>query len=99
MLNWKLKVISPYKHGSSKVERQIKTISAIIIKHFWDKGQMWPLFTTTAAYATNTFASEALNGFSPFQLVFVHDPPYLISLSFPNIDTIRVVYGEYYNLL
>ena len=35
---------------------------------------MWPLFMTTAAYAMNTFASEALNGFSPFQLVFVCDP-------------------------
>ena len=74
MLNCKLKVISPYNHGSSKVERQIKTKSDIIVKHLWDKGQMWRLFMTTAAYSMNTFASEALNGFSPFQLVFVHDP-------------------------
>ena len=50
------------------------------------------------AYAMNTFASEAFNGFSPFQLVFVHDPPDLTSLSFPKIDTIPVVYREYYNL-
>ena len=66
MLNCRLKVISPYNHGSSKCKRQIKTISKIIVKHFWDKGQMWPLFTTTAAYAMNTFASEALSSFSPF---------------------------------
>ena len=58
MLNCKLKVISPYNHGSSKVERQIKTISDMIVKHLWDKGQMWPLFVTIAAYAMNTFASE-----------------------------------------
>ena len=69
------------------------------MKHLWDKGQMWPLFATTAAYAMNTFASETLNGFFPFQLVFVHDPPDLTSLSFPNIDTIPVPYREYYNLL
>ena len=62
-------------------------------------GQMWPLFATTAAYAMNTFAFEALNGFSPFQLVFVHDSPDLTSLSFPKIDLIPVVYREYYNLL
>ena len=99
MLNCKLKVISPYNHGSSKVERQIKTISDIIVKHLWDKGQMWPLFATTAAYVMNTFASEALNGFSPFQLVFICDPPDLTSLSFPKIDTIPAVYREYYNLL
>ena len=55
MLNCKLKVISPYNHGSSKVERQIKTISHIIVKHLWDKGQMWSLFVTKAAYAMNTF--------------------------------------------
>ena len=60
---------------------------------------MWPLFVTTAAYALDTFTSEALNGFSLFQLVFVHDPPDLMSLSFPKIDTIPVVYREYYNLL
>ena len=67
----RLKVISPYNHGSSKCERQIKTISEIIVKHLRDKGQMWPLFTTKAAYAINTFASKALSGFSPFQLVFL----------------------------
>ena len=60
MLHYKLKVISPYNHGSNKVERQIKTVSDIIVKHLWDKGQIWPLFVTTAAYAMNTFASEAL---------------------------------------
>ena len=69
------------------------------MKHLWDKGQMWPLFATTAAYAMNTFASEALSGFSPFQLVFLRDPPDLTSLSFPKIDTIPVKHREYYNLL
>ena len=85
MPNCRLKVISPYNHGSSKCKRQIKTISDIIVKHLWDKGQMWPLFATTAAYAMNTFTSEALSGFSPFQLVFLQDPPDLTSLSFPKI--------------
>ena len=60
------------------------------MKHLWDKGQMWPLFATTAAYTMNTFASEALSGLSPFQLVFLRDPPDLTSLSFPKIDTIPV---------
>ena len=99
MLNCRLKVISPYNHSSSKCERQIWMISEIIMKYLWDKGQMWPLFTTTAAYAMNTFASEALSGLSSFQLVFLRDPPDLTSLSFPKIDTIPVKYREYYNLL
>ena len=99
MLNCRLKVISPYNHSSSKCERQIRMISEIIMKHLWDKGQMWPLFATTAAYAMNTFASEALSSLSPFQLVFLRDPPNLTSLSFPKIDTIPVKHREYYNLL
>ena len=53
----------------------------------------------TAAYTMITFASEALSGFSPFQLVFLQDPPDLTSLSFPKIDTNPVNYHEYYNLL
>ena len=75
MLNCRLKVISPYNHGSSKCERQIRMNSKIIMKHLWDKGQMWPLITTTVAYAMKTFVSEALSGLSPFQLVFLRDPP------------------------
>ena len=99
MLNCRLKVRSHYNHGSSKCERQIRTISEIIMKHLWDKGQMWPLFAMTAAYAMNTFALEALSGLSSFQLVFLRDAPNLTSLSFPKIDTIPVKYREYYNLL
>ena len=95
----RLNMISPYNHSSSKCERQMQMISEIIMKHLWDKGQMWPLFTTTAAYAMNTFASEALSGLSPFQLVFLRDSPDLTSLSFPKIDTIPVKHREYYNLL
>ena len=74
-------------------------ISDIIVKHLWDKGQMWLLFATTAAYAMNTFTSEALSSFSPFQLVFLWNTPDLTSLSFLKIDTIPVNYCEYYNLL
>ena len=99
MLNCRLKVISSNNHGSSKCERQIQTISKIIMKQLWDKGQMWPLFTTTVAYTMNTSTSEALSGLSPFQLVFLRDPPGLTSLSFPKIDTIPVKYRKYYNVL
>ena len=99
MLNCRLKVISPHNHGSSKRERQIRMISEIIMKHLWDKGQMWPLFAMTEAYTMNTFTSGALSGLSPFQLVFHRDLLNLTSLSFPKIDTIPVKHREYYNLL
>ena len=88
MLNCRLKVISPYNHSSSKCERQIQTISEIIMKHLWD-----------IAYTMNTFTSEALSGLSPFQLIFLRDPPNLTSSSYPKIDTIPVKHREYYKLL
>ena len=53
---------------------------------------MWPLFATAAAYAMNTFASEALNVFSPFQLVFIRDPLDLTSHTFPKIHTFPVAF-------
>ena len=40
MLNCRLKIISPYNHGSNKCKRQIRMISEIIMKHLWDKDQM-----------------------------------------------------------
>ena len=49
-------------------------ISEIIMKHLWDKGQMWPLFATIAAYAMNTFVSEALSSLSPLQSVTCESP-------------------------
>ena len=52
-----------------------------------------------AAYAMNTFASEALSGLSPFQLLFHRDPPDLTSPSSPKVDTIPAKHREYYNLL
>ena len=47
----------------------------------------------------DTFTSEALSSLSPFQVVFLRDPPNLTSLSFPKIGTIPVKQREYYNLL
>ena len=77
------------------VKGKLKTISEIIVKHLWDKGQMWPLFTTTTAYAMNTFASEALRVFFTFPTCILRDLPDLTSLSFPKIDTIPVNYCEF----
>ena len=63
------KIISPYNHGSLKTEHQIQTIGNIINKQSTDKGEQCPLFASAAAHAMNTFASSALNGMSPFELV------------------------------
>ena len=65
-----MQIISPWNHGSSKAERQIQTIGNMISKHLTEKGSSWPLYAAISAYAMNTFASNALQGLSPFELVF-----------------------------
>ena len=49
MLNCRMKVISPYNHGSSKCERQIKTISEIIVKHLCIRSIKW-FFTLSTSF-------------------------------------------------
>ena len=63
------KIISPYNHGSLKTEWQIQVIGNIINKQLTDKGEQWPLFGCTTAYAMNTFTSSTLDEMSPFELV------------------------------
>ena len=69
-----MQIISPWNHGSSKAERQIQTIGNMINKHLMQKGASWPLYAAVSAYTMNTFASTALQGLSPFELVFARKP-------------------------
>ena len=51
----------------------------MINKHLTQKGASWPLYAAVSAYAMNTFASTALQGLSPFELVFARKPRQLTS--------------------
>ena len=73
-LQCNMQIISPWNHGSSKAERQIQTIGNMIAKQLQGTGNTWPLYASVAAYAMNTFASKALQGFSLFELVFARKP-------------------------
>ena len=94
-----MQIISPWNHGSSKAERQIQTIGNMINKHLTAKGASWPLYASISAYAMNTFASTALQGLSPFELVFARKPRHLTSFEIPKITSFPVEYREFFNLL
>ena len=49
----------------------MQTIGKMTTKHLTRKGQMCPLKTAVADYVMTSFASPALLGFTPFELVFV----------------------------
>ena len=94
-----MQIISPWNHGSSKAERQIQTIGNMINKHLTAKGASWPLYASVSAYAMNTFASTALQGLSPFELVFARKPRHLTSFEIPKITSFPVEYREFFTLL
>ena len=75
-----MQIISPWNHGSSKVERQTQTIGNMITKQLQGTGSTWPLYASVTTYAMNTFASKALQGFSLFELVFARKPCNLTSV-------------------
>ena len=88
------KCISPYNHGSLKIERYIQTINNLITRHLKDKGKEWPLFVTSCCFAMNTFVSTT-TGLSPYKLVFLKKPPDILNLYFKPLETIAKGYGDY----
>ena len=89
-----IKCISPYNHGSLKMERYIQTINNLITRHLKDKGKEWPLFVTSYCFAMNTFVLTT-TGFSPYELVFLKKPPDILNLYFEPLETIAKGYRDY----
>ena len=94
-----MQIISPWNHGSSKAKRQIQTIGNMINKHLMQKGASWPLYAAVSMYAMNTFASTALQGLSPFELVFSRKPRQLSSFEIPKLTSFLIEYREFFRLL
>ena len=94
-----MQIISPWNHGSSKAEKQIQTIGNMISKHLSVKRSSWPLYATMSAYFMNIFASNTLQGLSPFELVFTGKPSQLTSFEMPKLQTIEPKYREFFKLL
>ena len=94
-----MQIISPWNHGSSKAERQIQTIGNMINKHLMQKGASWPLYAAVSAYAMNTVTSTALQGLSPFELVFARKPRQLTSFELPKLTSFPAEYREFFKLL
>ena len=70
----------------------------MINKHLTQKGASWPLYAAVSAYAMNTFASTALQGLSPFELVFARKPQQLTSFELPKLTSFPVKYREFFRL-
>ena len=71
----------------------------MINKHLSKKGSSWPLYAAVSAYAMNTFTSTALQGLSPFELVFARKPRQLTGFQIPPINSFPVEYRKFFSLL
>ena len=98
-MNCTMQIISLWNHGSSKAERQIQTIRNMITKQLTGQGATWPLYASVAAYAMNTFASKALQGLTPFELVFARKPRDLSSVHFKPLAEYPIELRSYVELL
>ena len=99
-LRIELKIISPWNHGSLKVERHIRTFQEVIIKALTKHGGNWPTYVPACVFAINTFASDALGGFSPHELVFCRKPPDPLNVNFAQLnDAHDKSHDEYVALL
>ena len=60
---------------------------------------MWPLYASVVVYAMNTFVSKALQGFTPFELVFARKLCDLSSVQFKPLAEYPIESHSYAELL
>ena len=81
-LKTRIQFVSPGNHGSLRAERYIQTISRGIKKQMLArKDTKWSKLVQPCCYAHNVFKQEVLQGYSPYELVFLHEPRPLSDLA------------------
>ena len=76
-LDIKIKTVTPYNHQSLQAEHGINSLSNILTEHMTNLGQMWPKYLLLATFAYNTFDTQNLGNYSPYELVFGRKPKLL----------------------
>ena len=77
----KIKTIALYNHQSLQAEHGIKSVCyTISTKHLTGLHQMWPKYLSLIMFAYNTFNSQNLPNYIPYELVFGRKPKLLLDL-------------------
>ena len=76
----KIRTVAPYNHQSLQAEHSIKSLSTILTKYLTNLGQMWPKYLPLATFAYNTFNTQNLGNYSPYELTFGSKPRPLLNL-------------------
>ena len=98
-LDIKIKTIAPFNHQSLQTDHGIKSLTDILTKHLTGLGQMWTKYLSLAMFAYNTFISQNLGNYSPYELTFARKPKLLLNVETnPDIKVSRN-FREYYESL
>ena len=81
-----VRTVSPYNHGSLRAERYIRTCQDLLVKQLTGMGTNWPDYVPSIMWAMNTYATETLEGLSPFEMVFVRPPTNFLSLNIQELE-------------
>ena len=96
--NIKIKRVAPYNHQSLQAKHGIKYLSTILTEHLTNLSQIWPKYWPLATFADNTFNTQNLGKYSPYELIFGRKPRSLLNLdSTPNIK-VTGTFKDYYDL-
>ena len=78
--NIKIKTVAPYNHQSLQAEHGSKSPSNILTKHLTTLGQMCLKYLSLATFTYNTFNTQNLGNYNPYELTFGRKPRPLINL-------------------
>lgn len=90
--------ISKYNHQSLTSERQIKSLSDILLSQLEGYGKNWHLYVKAVAYSYNTFCHSYM-GFSPFEMALGREPPEVLNIKHLPDENLPVSHKEYVDAL
>ena len=91
--------VSPENHGSLVCERSIQSISNMLLSNLQGRGRAWAYYVQAVCHAYNTFAHTSLGGYSPFELVYMRQPPDWLNIKVDPREDIPLEYSEYVDRL
>ena len=95
----KIKTVAPYNHQSLQAEHGFKSLSLILTKHLTNLAQMWPKCLSLATFAYNTFNTQNLGNYSPYELNIGRKPKIIIDMETKPHIKVSKSFREHYKLL
>jgi hypothetical protein len=94
-MNYELNFVSVSTHHKNKAERYIGTIQNILIANLRSSAHLWPLFLKPSVFAMNIHSSPALQGYSPYEILYKTPPPSVDRFKIEDLTTPSGSFHEY----